>query len=563
MSEKPNSTPPMGPTSHVDEVTGLMYIEGQLEQSVARGLVAHLAQCSSCRQLLDALKRESLLLRQALTEEDEPVPARLLATQASAGLSWGWLTALGLAATGSYTLWTAYVQPWMQGLEDSGFGGQFFLTWLMLNGAFWKGWNEMLQFIVLGSLGVLGAVLLFLFRRNLRRFASLSVILAVPLLLSLAVAQPAQATEFVKTHSSYELPSGETHRGDLFVFANSAHIDGTLDGDLYFFGHSLTVDGQVKGDVIAFANSVRIKGKVDGNARTFTHSMIIEGEVTRSVMSFVEDFELPSNAKVAGSATLFVQDMQVQGQVARDLCAFVGTGNLDGRVGGEVQIRQSRHARGAVVVGSRADVAGSFLYKGPRAPDVSSKARLASAPQMEIVKVTPEYLRSMGYWYNAMIWGVAFLMGLVFISLAPGLVQETSREVARIGAPLGLGLITFIVLPIAAVIACCTVVGLGLGITGLFLWLFLIFFAQVFAAVWLGEAMLGVTSGTWPMTGRLALGLLVLRLGALIPVLGALVRFLACVLGMGALAIVIYRHMQQRPTPPPQAAAPLPAVPAA
>jgi hypothetical protein len=62
--------------------------------------------------------------------------------------------------------------------------------------------------------------------------------------------------------------------------------------------------------------------------------------------------------------------------------------------------------------------------------------------------------------------------------------------------------------------------------------------------------MLGTTSGTWPMTGRLALGLLILRLGALVPVLGAWVRFGACVLGMGGLALVIYRHLQNRATPP-------------
>jgi len=556
-----NATTPVIPSNHVDEVTGLLYIEGQLEPASARGVVAHLERCPACRRLLDTLKRESLLLREALTEADEPLPARLLAPRLAEGVSWAWLTALGLAAAGLYAFWNIYVGPWMETLDQSGFGGQFIFTWLLFNGASWKGWNDMLQWVIVGSLVILATVLLFLFRRNLRRLTSISVFLAVALLLSLGFAPPAQATEFVKTRSTYEVPAGQTVRNDLFIFGNSAHIDGTLDGDLFFFGHSLTVDGQVTGDVFAFADSVRIKGKVGGNVRTFNQSISIEGDVARSVMSFVNHFELPAGATVGGSATLFVEDMQIEGRLGRDLCAFAGEGKLDGRVGGEVRLYQDRHARGVISVGSRADVAGDFHYRGPTAPDVSSNAKLASAPHVEIVHEVPDYLRSYSYWYNAMIWGMAFVIGLLFISVAPGFVQQASREVSRIGAPLGLGLVAFLGLPIAAVVACVTVVGLGVGISAFFLWVFLLCFAQVFTAVWLGETLMGTTSEAWPMTGRLALGLLVLRLGALIPVIGFWVRFIACVLGMGALVLLIFRRVQRPIVPSPMAAAP--AAPAA
>src|SRR5271154_5617787 len=205
-----STTMPLGQANHVDEATGLLYIEGQLEQVAARGVVAHLEHCGACRQLLDALKRESLLLSQALSEDDEPVPARLLAMRPSQGLSWGWLTIFALAAIGAYSLWTLYLEPWVTGLQDSGFGGQFFFTWLLLNGAFWKGWNDMLQFVELGSLGVLACVLVYLFRRNSRRLSSLSIFLAVLLLPALVGTPAAQAAEFVKTKTSYEVPAGET-----------------------------------------------------------------------------------------------------------------------------------------------------------------------------------------------------------------------------------------------------------------------------------------------------------------------------------------------------------------
>ncbi len=553
---------PVNPANHLDEVTGLLYIESQLEAAAAREAVAHLEQCSACRLLLDTLKRESLLLRQALAEQDEPLPARLAVPRISEGLSWGWLIAFGLATAGLYTFWNAYVSPWMDGLQQSGFGGQFFFTWLMLNGAFWKGWNDMLQFLVLGSLVVVTSLLLFLFRRNLRRMSSLSIFLGALLLPVLVHAPAAQAAEFVKTNSGYEVPAGETRHTDLFVLSSAVRIDGTIDGDLFCMCHTLTIEGHVTGDVFAFANTVFITGKVDGNVRTFNENLTLEGHVERNVMSFVEHFQMTPRSDVKGSATLFVANMRLDGPIGRGLTAFVGDGTINAPIDGDVLVYGGRGHHGPLQVTSQADIKGSFRFKGHKRPEISSQARLASAPQIEIVPEVPEYQQGRNYRYNAFIWGIAFVVGLFFISVAPGVVQETSREVARIGLPLGMGLVGFIVLPVAAVLACITVVGLGLGVSALFLWLFLVFFGQVFAAVWLGEAMLGVTQGTWPMTGRLALGLLILRLGALIPFLGFWVRFLSCLLGIGALALVAYHHMQHRATPP-QAAPVLPAAPAA
>ena len=566
-----STTTPLGPVNHVDEVTGLLYVEGQLEQAAARGVVAHLEQCGPCRQLLDALKRESLLLSHALAEDEETVPARLLALRPSEGLSWGWLAVFGLAAIGVYTLWTFYVEPWVANFQQSGFGGQFLFTWLLLNGAFWKGWNDMLRFVELGSLGVLAGVLVFLFRRKLRRISSFSVFLAALLLVALAAPPAAQGAEFVKKTGSYEVTQGQTVHTDLFAFASSVRVDGTVDGDLFCFCHALTIDGHVTGDVIAFAADVRVSGKVDGSLRTFNGNLILEGDVGHNLLSFVSQFQSSPRSHVAGSATLFAGDMELDGPIGRDLTAYVGEATLNAPIGGDVRIRQSRGEhrerwgpgeQGPVQVTAHADIKGSFRVRGPLRPEISSQAHLASAPQFELMEEeVPQYRQPRAYWYNAMIWGAAFLVGLVLISLVPGFMRDATREVARIGAPLGLGLAAFVLMPVAAFLACITVVGLGLGLPVFFLWLFLVFFGQVFAAVWVGELILGAGTGAWSMTGRLALGLFLIRLGALIPYVGFWVRFVAGLLGFGALALLLFRRVQPAAAHPP--AAPLPAGPGA
>src|SRR6195256_4181252 len=110
---------------HLDEMTGMLYVEGQLERSRAQQVSTHAQDCSSCRTLLRALERESRLLTRAMLEEDEPLPSRLAAFQQRArnSMQWIWGLVFGLAATGVYALYTTYVLPWEQQLEQAGFGG--------------------------------------------------------------------------------------------------------------------------------------------------------------------------------------------------------------------------------------------------------------------------------------------------------------------------------------------------------------------------------------------------------------------------------------------------------
>src|SRR3989441_13345628 len=123
-------------------MTCLLYLEGQLERPRALELVAHAEGCAECRALLRALERESRLLAHALVEEDEAMPARLLAPPVSDNTPWAWIVSFGLAAAGTYTLWTAVVAPWRQELGRAGFGGVSLITLLFFGGVFWQGWRS-------------------------------------------------------------------------------------------------------------------------------------------------------------------------------------------------------------------------------------------------------------------------------------------------------------------------------------------------------------------------------------------------------------------------------------
>ena len=118
--------------NHFDEMACLLYLEGQLDPARAREIAAHVEECAACRDLLHALERESHLLSSALTEENEPMPARLLGAQARSLPSWVWTLAFGAFAAGAYWIWTDGIGPWFDQLSNAGFGGTNLMSMIVV-----------------------------------------------------------------------------------------------------------------------------------------------------------------------------------------------------------------------------------------------------------------------------------------------------------------------------------------------------------------------------------------------------------------------------------------------
>ncbi len=522
--------------SHFDEMTCLLYLEGQLERPRAAELAAHAEGCTECRALLRALERESRWLTRALVEEDETVPGRLLAPPARDATPWAWVISFGLASAGAYALWTGIIEPWRQQLSQAGFGGSNMLAILFFQGAFWKGWGDMLNAMQFLAMLTLGVVAFGLLRRTWRRWTTIVVVMgAVATALALPPGASAAETKHVQ---SYSLNSGEVVKGDLFLSAARTRIDGTVEGDLVVFTQSLTVNGHVTGDVLACAQIARINGQVDGNVRGFINTMTLNGAVGKNVMAFAQTLELDPQGQVGGSLTAFVANSSLEGRVGRDLMLFTGRGQLNGFVGGNARLKGDRE----LTIGPNAEIRGKATFSGPSAPEVSPSAKLASPLEIKIVKRGRDYTRPRFYLGLALLWGVAFLFGVLIALLMPGFFAAVVRSSHRYGVSLGVGAITLCAGVILAVIAVLLLfIGLGGGMVVLLLFAPALYSAQVFVGTWLGEKLLGPSTGTGKVLGRLALGLLVIRVVWLVPYLGWIIWLAVHLWGVGALTLTLYK----------------------
>src|SRR5437899_10880370 len=127
-------------------------------------------------------------------------------------MQWIWGLVFGLAATGAYALYTGYVLPWEQQLEQVGFGGSNLLSLLIFQGAFWKGWHSMISLLEVLAMVTLAGLGAMFFRRRIRRGSALALVFA-GLCTVLAMPQGASATEFRKS-DSVRVEKDETIKGD-------------------------------------------------------------------------------------------------------------------------------------------------------------------------------------------------------------------------------------------------------------------------------------------------------------------------------------------------------------
>ena len=185
------------------------------------------------------------------------------------------------------------------------------------------------------------------------------------------------------------------------------------------------------------------------------------------------------------------------------------------------------------------------MFEGPQQPVVESGAKLASPIRTEI---TQEVQRKRGtsvrtgvraiFSYAALL-GVGISLLLVF----PGFFRAALREASGIGLPIGVGalaLITGVFLLVLGVLL--LYVGVGAGVAGAMAYAPILYVAQVFVGMWLGNRIRGESpDNTGAIIGRMALGLLILRVVELIPVLGGLVWLAVVLWGTGAVLLGFYR----------------------
>jgi hypothetical protein len=525
---------------HYDEMSCMLYLEGQLDLPLAEELRAHSATCEPCAAMLRALGEESLGLTRAFTEADELLPARLASFGQPSPARWAWLLGFGLAGAAAYAVWTGVIVPWWDSISQAGFGGSTVLTALFFNGAFWKGWSSMIDTVQTGALVALGIFAISFVPLRLRHGAGVAAIFGAVALLA-GFPAPAGATE-IHRMESYTLEKDQVIHDDLIVSGERVEIDGTVDGDLIVFAQSVTVHGHVTGDIIGFAQYLRVEGTVDDNIRGAMNTLTLDGSVGKNVSIVAQSVDIGTDSKIGGSLTCAAGDALVDGKLGRGLLAVVGKHTeIEGSIGGETRLYGDH-----LSIGSTAVLSGPVDFTGAEPPEVADGAHLASPVHFEQRKKERRQVSALTFVHAILRYGAALLAGLLLMTILPGFFDAGLRATRRWSAAMGVGALTTVIwlfLIVASILL--LLAGVGAGFAAVTLFFPIAYLAQIFVGSWLGETIMPTTvPSTGAQFGRLALGLLIIDVVRLVPFLGALVSAVVVMWGIGAILLAV--HNQSR-----------------
>jgi len=257
--------------------------------------------------------------------------------------------------------------------------------------------------------------------------------------------------------------------------------------------------------------SAEVDANTDGDDRiVLVGSVLVDREETAGEV-YVLDGDVTIRGTVTGDVVVADGDVTIRGTVEGNVVTLAGQATLGraGRVQGDITYADKEPVQ----------TPGSQVGGEVNKFDVGDAGILGAIAWLIGVTVS------------------LFLLGLVLLLLAPRAADAVARTAkAKALVSFGVGFAAFFLIPIIAVLALITVVGIPLGVILLLLIVPLYAISYVTAAFALGRRIIKGSRIVAFLVGLVILGLL-----SLIPIAGALIGLLATMFGLGLLLMTLFR----------------------
>jgi hypothetical protein len=224
--------------------------------------------------------------------------------------------------------------------------------------------------------------------------------------------------------------------------------------------------------------------------------------------------------------------------LATVLVAVPALATLADGVGGDVEIEVD-----SLTVTSGANIQGNLTYTSENEADIQPGAQIGGITTHRLPKL--EDTAGFGIFSGILGKVLGFLMmlllGVIIVLLAP---RRTALVADGIGnrpwLSLGWGALILLATPVAAIVACITIVGIPLGLIALALYAIAIYLSQIPVALFIGRWIIGRFRGMETraiLVGALALGLAIISLLKSIPYFGFAIGLATVLFGLGTLVV--------------------------
>lgn len=238
--------------------------------------------------------------------------------------------------------------------------------------------------------------------------------------------------------------------------------------------------------------------------------------------------------QTVGDVVVLDGAVTIAGHATGDVVSVSGPVRLTGRVDGDLIAVSDR-----AFIGPTARIGGDLRYGDERpvlAPGATVSGKVSNEDWADAASGWG-WVSVLGWWLAVSI--STLIVGVLLVWLAPRALAAAERAVReRLGATVGWGIAIAIGVPLLAILALVTLVGIPFGVALLLAAIPVLLVAYATTAWIVGRRVLRNRSTSW---AALLAGWGILRVLALIPVAGALVGLAATVVGLGALAVALWQ----------------------
>lgn len=318
---------------------------------------------------------------------------------------------------------------------------------------------------------------------------------------------------------------------NAYLAGNSVNLTGNVQQDVIAAGNTLNLTGSVGASLMAAGNAITISGPVGNSARVAGNNINVQNSIGADFLAAGNSIVLGENATVGDDLLVGGATVDLFGTVKGNARLAAGQINIDGKVDGNVIIKGGNK----VTIGDNAIISGNLNYEAQEQAVISPSAKVMGETNFTKIKGNQ----------NKMVWGkmagvftlfsigvliTTFLTLWLLIYLFPNLIRKfIENGTGKFLSNMGMGFVYLVVMPIAAIILCVTLIGLPLGLLTLSIYAIGLILAKLLTPIFVGSLLfkwLGKNKVYRIDWLTVLVGVLVTAVVGAIPFLGSLAIFL-------------------------------------
>ena len=323
-------------------------------------------------------------------------------------------------------------------------------------------------------------------------------------------------------------------------FFSSNNINETLDAqsDVYAVGNNLRFNGIVKADLLVAGNNIDIQTEsIGGSIRAAGATITIDSNVERNITVAGASVDIKSGTKAKG---IYISsgDVNFEGE-AEDLMINGNVVTINGIVTNNVKVNCTK-----LIIGEKAKVIGNFKVKSEEDMEVLGDFNTNNIT-FEKINYDKNETRLLGK-INILGKFARIITAIILAVLITLLCNKYNNKAVerfeyRPWMPFIIGFATLVILPMAAILLCITIVGIPISIISFIIYGLLIYLAPIFTSVILGKVVLKNMN---PYLSAIIFTLIVKML-LFTPYIGGVIIFACILLSLGIFIQNIFDKMTE------------------